>query len=174
MIGGVIGYSYIDNYFCSSHAFTNHVYSLPRIWDAENGKILYEISDYASNYSQYERKKIGVIDARFSPDSRFFSVRYTRADIDLIDTTNFTTLPAQGDVAYNSDVRYMVTGRNGLPTLVDLTTMEEIQKYEIQAAMTACAFSPDNQELYIVDSNRTLYIFDAQLPTRIARWELYE
>ncbi|MEW6238736.1 MAG: hypothetical protein AB1656_25400 [Candidatus Omnitrophota bacterium] len=118
------------------------------------------------------------IDAKFSPDSRFFSVRYLYHTPDhtpdLIDTSNFTTIPAQGDIAYNSDVRYMVTGRNGLPTLVDLTTMEEIQKYEIQGAMTACAFSPDDKELYIVDSARTLYIFDARLPTRIVGWELYE
>ncbi|MEW6239113.1 MAG: hypothetical protein AB1656_27340 [Candidatus Omnitrophota bacterium] len=167
LVGGIVYYTYtygVDDY----HTMHTDRYRFPRIWSAVDGKILYGKEERMDTTTQL------VIDARFSPDSRFYSVRYLRHVPDLIDTTTFETIPAQGDIAYNSDVRYMVTGRNGLPTLVDLTTMEEIQKYEIQSPMTACAFSPDDKELYIVDSSRTLYIFDAQLPTRIAGWELYE
>jgi len=165
-VGGVIFYVV---YRYDGH-FVHHFYfNQPRLWDAAEGYVLFK-TEYAEDLL-----KACVIETRFSPDSRYFYVRYPKTfNIDLIETATLTTIPAQGDVAYNSDVHYMVTGRNGLPTLVDLTTMEEIHKYEIAGAMTACAFSPDDKELYIVDANRTLYIFDSKLPTLVVDWEIFE
>ncbi|MEW6234793.1 MAG: hypothetical protein AB1656_05345 [Candidatus Omnitrophota bacterium] len=165
-VGGTVQY---HAFHYDGHFVNDYYFNLPRLWNAIDGKILYK-AEYNEDLS-----KALVIETKFSSDSRFYYARYAiEFEVDLIDTTNFTTIPAEGDIAYTSDVRYMVTGRNGKTTLVDLTTMEEIQKYEIQGYMTACAFSPDNKELYIVDSYRKLYIFDARLPTRIVGWELYE
>jgi len=165
-VGGSI-YYHVEKY--DGRFVHDGMFTLPRIWNALDGNILYN-AEYKEDFS-----KACVIKTKFSSNSRFFYVKYALTPvIDLIDTTTFETLPAQGDIAYTSDMHFMVTGRNNLPTLVDLTTLVEIQRYDIQGYMTACAFSPDDQELYIVDSYRRLYIFDAQLPTRINDWELYD
>jgi len=165
-IGGAIQY---HGFRYDGHFVHDYYFNLPRLWDTIDGKILYK-----AEYNEDLFKAL-VIETRFSSDSHYFYVRYAiEFEVDLIDTATFSTIPAQGDIAYTSDMHFMVTGRNNIPTLVDLTTMEEIQRYDIQGYMTACAFSPDDQELYIVDSYRRLYIFDAQLPTRINDWELYD
>ena len=90
----------------------------------------------------------------------------------LINTQTFEQYEAACDVAFTSDSRYFVTERNGLPTLVDANTNENLLQYDPGVRMTAATFSPDNQTLYIAGSDNIVYVFDSNLPTRADNWML--
>ncbi len=82
---------------------------------------------------------------------------------------------AERDVAFTSDERWLVTERDGVPTLVDAETGADLQRYDIgeKNIMTAACFSPDDQKLYIAGIDRKIYVFDSHLPSNAAGWEVY-
>jgi len=84
---------------------------------------------------------------------------------------NLEFLPANRDVAFTSDSRYYVTELDGLPSLVDANTRETIHRYDPGHTMTSCAFSEDEQKLYIACEDLQIYEFDSGLPqTAVSKW----
>ncbi len=154
------------------------------IWDANSGKKLQIISTPLST-----SEAPCEIEIRFSNFNRFLLARYawnfeSNEKIDdyhyehlcyLLNTDTLELWPAHGDVAFTSDERWLVTERDGMPTLVDAETGADLQRYDIgeKNIMTAACFSPDDQKLYIAGIDRKIYVFDSHLPSHAAGWEVY-
>ena len=155
------------------------------IWNANNGKII----AYSPVVFRISDESPGEIEIRFSPSDRFLIARYaenheatdhiTERHYEhlcyLLNTNTFELWPAHGDVAFTSDERWLVTGRDGMPTLVDAETGADLQRYDIgeKNIMTAACFSPDDRQLYIAGIDRKIYVFDSHLPSHAAGWEVY-
>ena len=155
------------------------------IWEINNGGKIISIN-LPINYIIEAPEEIEI---RFSPSDRFLIARYaenheatdriTEQHYEhlcyLLNTDTLELWPAHGDVAFTSDERWLVTERDGVPTLVDAETGNSIQRYDIGETniMTAACFSPDDRQLYIAGIDRKIYVFDSHLPSRAAGWEVY-
>jgi len=155
------------------------------LWDAGVGNEIKRV--YYTD--EYPMEAPGEIEIRFSQSDQFIVGRYAdyvepNDKIEqhhyehlcyLLNTNTLELWPAHGDVAFTSDERWLVTGREGMPTLVDAVTGADLQRYDIGETniMTAACFSPDDRQLYIAGIDQKIYFFDSHLPSRAAGWEVY-
>ena len=77
-------------------------------------------------------------------------------------------------MAFSSDDRYLLTVRDGQPTLVDTDTDKNLCIYEMPSPMLSAVFSPDDSEIYIAGEDCKIYVFDSGIFSHARNWFLYE
>lgn len=93
----------------------------------------------------------------------------------VIDIQRLQTISGDKDIAFNSDRTWFVTERDGLPTLVNMTTLENVQRFKVQKPMTAATFSPDDKLLYIATEKNQIEVFDVNTrPSFNPQWSIYK
>ncbi len=177
--GGII--LYYDDY---THG------TIMSLWDAKTGNVIYREYPadpflYESDFDWIYNSKFEpeVIDLHFTPDENYLITRefwdFHRggstpvARARMLDLRKWEFITVDRDVAFISDMRYMVTERDGLPSLVELESDTIIHQYQIDCAMTACCFSPDDTQVYITTIINKLHIFDSGLQSTAPCWEVY-
>ncbi|MFB3787841.1 MAG: hypothetical protein ACE15F_15890 [bacterium] len=153
---------------------------IPVLWSASTGRFIHN-STQSYSYGHASENQ-------FSRDGRYFYSRGNRnhsfgkplssheyrmiLDVWMIDTQTREPIDASADVAFTSDLRYFLTERGKVPTLVDAETHQSIQRYDLGGLrMTAAVFSDDNQYLYIAGEDNNIYVFPSQLPSAVSDWE---
>ncbi len=177
-VGGII--MYCDDYLYGT---------ILSLWDANTGDTIYreyptEPFLYRSDFNWIYNRKIEpkLIDLHFTLDENYLITRefwgdnYRNISIPrakMLDLKKWEFITVDRDVAFSSDMRYMVTERNGLPSLVDLESNTIIHQYQVEYPMTACCFSPDDSQVYITTIINELHIFDSGLQSTAPCWEVY-
>jgi hypothetical protein len=100
-------------------------------------------------------------------------VFYTDAHVIRIATNE--ELEAGKDVAFTPDDRYFVTEREGIPTLVNAVTDENLFHYHLpdEVEMVSAVISPDTKTVVIAGIDNTLYFFPSGLGTSVENWQLF-
>lgn len=174
---------------------------IPMIWNSITGENLFEgdlvyqrsMLNYSIGcYFSPTNKFLVVRGVRFSgkyPLEPFLSEIYPYSkpgklyiDVIIIDLNSKFKEPSTWeqiwqfykDAAFTSDDRFLVTEWQGVPTLFSTYNLNvPLRRYETPAYMTACTFSPDEQKVYIACEDQKIYVFDANLPSAAAGWEVY-
>ncbi len=178
-VGGII--MYCDDYLYGT---------ILSLWDANTGDTIYreyptEPFLYRSDFNWIYNFNFlpEVIDLHFTPDEKYLITRefweFHRggntpvARARMLDLKKWEFITVDRVVAFSSDMRYMVTERDGLPSLVELESDTIIHQYQVEYAMTACCLSPDDSQVYITTIINELHIFDSGLQSTAPCWEVY-
>ncbi len=174
ILGGLIGYydTQIDG-------------TILGLWNPHDGKAIYreipvEPFPFLGSSEIYNMRVCPrTIELDFSIDERFFFIREFHGwydeipipSVKLLDCDTSQLWDADKDVAFSSDMRYLVTERDGLPSLVDIESNTIIHQYQVEYPMTACCFSPDESQVYITTIINELHIFDTGIESNATNWE---
>jgi WD40 repeat protein len=156
------------------------------LWDAVDGYLIFqETVEYNNNPFSHS-----PFDIKYSPTGRFLVLRsmigiaaYSPTgspgdvaipDADLLDIEQKILRKADRDVAFSSDDRYLLTVRDGQPTLVDVATDKNLQSYEMPSHMLSAVFSPDDHEIYIAGEDNKIYVFESGIFSNVQNWFLYD
>ncbi|MGI6454558.1 MAG: WD40 repeat domain-containing protein [bacterium] len=156
------------------------------LWDAADGHLIYQ-EKVESDNNPFSHSPFYI---KYSPTGRFLLLRsmidiaeYSPTgspgdvaipDADLLDIEQKILRKADRDVAFSSDDRYLLTVRDGQPTLVDADTDKNLCIYEMPSPMLSAVFSPDDSEIYIAGEDCKIYVFDSGIFSHARNWFLYE
>ncbi len=178
-IGGLVLYS------IASPEDLENEWFIMALWDSITGKTLYREIPSSPGYVPSDGPRLSIhplsLELNFSPDGRFYFFRQgffenpwgILPSLKLLDTKTLTLWEADRDVAFSSDMRYLVTEREGLPSLVDIESNTIIHQYQVESPMSACCFSQDDSQVYIATALNKLYIFESGLQSSAPCWEVY-
>ena len=176
-IGGLVHYAIV-----SLEGGENEWYIMA-LWDSITGKTLYREIPPSPDYVPSDGPGLSIhplsLELNFSPDGRFYFFRQGFVErpwgvlpsLKLLDTETLTLWEADRDVAFSSDMRYLVTERDGLPSLVNIESNTIIHQYQVESPMSACCFSTDDSQVYITTIINELHIFDTGIESSATNWE---
>lgn len=138
-------------------------------WFIEPLEILYSPDNHFCKYRTITKGYLDTIDDGFYESIYQFLIHTT-----LIDLKNMRSLEADNDVAFSPDGTQFVTVRNGIPTLVDAETDQNLAHFSISSPMDSATFSNNGEHLYIATEDNVIERFTTPFSTvGVSHWELY-